>query len=83
VLPRFRVELATAAKGLDLSSAVAVVHSTCGREVSVLQAKHKPRFEFTVEAEDERRAAVAAGRVCRSLSQAMPTLDDGWSPSRL
>jgi hypothetical protein len=46
----------------------------------VLQANDKPRVhvQFTIEAEDERRAAVAAGWVCRSLSQATPTLVDGW-----
>jgi anti-sigma B factor antagonist len=78
VLPKFRAELAAAATGMDLSSAVAVIHAAGGIEVSVLQANDKPRVEFTVEAEDERRAAVAAGRVCQALSQATTSLEGGW-----
>jgi anti-anti-sigma factor len=78
VLLKFRVELAAAAKGVDLSTAVAVVHRAGGTEVSVLQAGGGPRVQFTVEAEDERRAAVAAGWVCRSLSKATATLAGAW-----
>ena len=77
VLLKFRVELA-AAEGVDLSTAVAVVHAAGGTEVSVLQAGGGPRVQFTVEAEDERRAAVAAGWVGRSLSQATATLAGDW-----
>jgi anti-anti-sigma factor len=77
-LLKFRVELAAAARGVDLSSAVAVVHAAGGTEVSVLQAGDRPRVQFTVQSEDERRATVAAGWVCRSLSQATPTLVGGW-----
>jgi hypothetical protein len=77
-LPAFRVELQTTANDVDLSSAVAVVHAACGTEVSVLQHADKPCVEFTVEAEDERQAAAAAGWACRALTQAAPSLVGGW-----
>jgi hypothetical protein len=74
----FSVELQASTKGVDLSSAVAIVHAAGGTEVTVLHGDDKPRVEFTVEAEDERRAAVAAGWVCRSLTLTTPSVVGGW-----
>ena len=44
----------------------------------MLQADEQPRVEFTIEAEDERRAAVAAGWVCRTSTLATPSIVGGW-----
>jgi hypothetical protein len=78
-LVKFRFELEAAENDVDLSSAVAVVHSAGGTEVSVLQTAGKPHVEFTVEAENERRAALAGGLVCRELTNATHSLVGSWS----
>jgi hypothetical protein len=78
-LPKFRIELGTAtATGSDLAPAVAVIHAAGGTEVSVLQADDRPRVEFSLEAENERRAAWGARRVRRCLTEATPLLVGGW-----
>ena len=74
----FRIELEAAATGADLSSTVAVVHAAGGTEVTVVQTENKPRVEFTVEAESERRAAGAAHHVRVRLTEATPLLVGGW-----
>ena len=78
-MPRFRIELDTAAATCsDLAPAVAVVHSAGGLDVSVVQTDERPRVEFSVEADDNRQAAWAARRVRVGLAEATPLLVGGW-----
>jgi hypothetical protein len=79
-LPKFTIELETAtATCSDLAPTVAVVHAAGGSEVSVVQTDHRPRVEFSVEAEDDRHAAMVARRVRVGLMEATPLLVGGWA----
>jgi hypothetical protein len=79
VLGTFRIVFAaaTATRG-DLASMVAVVHAAGGTAVSVVQTESNPRVECSVEAEDDRQAALAARRVRLRLTEATPLLVGGW-----
>jgi hypothetical protein len=68
-----------AATSADLSSAVEVVHTAGGTDVSVLQNDvNAPRIEFNLEADDEGQAASAAHRALQHLTEATPLLVGGW-----
>jgi hypothetical protein len=79
-LPKFTIELDTpTATCGDLAPTVAVVHAAGGSEVSVVQTDQRPRVEFSVDAEDDRHAAMVARRVRLGLTEATPLLAGGWA----